>query len=213
MKDMVDVYLSKNECTPLEVLAVEAKAFEVDVSAAEEAVTEAKAAKEKQDKERIEGKKSDSAKEEEQKKVDARLEAAKKEVEAAGAKAEEAKKASAEAKDSEVKEAETAADGEFTAELKAAIDKALKKMDSEYRKRTFILRKAACDAYLDSTTSGLSAEEGKTISQNDLNKIMNLTDAAQFDAFAKALGFATDSFSEVANEIQLQDEPGYQKEG
>lgn len=206
-----NAHKSKNS-KDLEIAIAKAKAVGVEVSEDDEAtVKEVQEARDKADEARVAGLKEDKQ-EGEKAKNEKRKEEVAKAVEKATADGEKDKEAVDADKTKKEEEAGSKAEEEFTKELKQAISKSVQKMEEGYKKRTFILRGAALTAFLESTTDGLSEEEGKTITQNDLNKIMNLTAGEKFDAFVKALGFSTEDFEEVVSGLQLPDESGFVKE-
>lgn len=218
-----------NSPTALEKAIGKAKLNGVDVSKADETLKELKDATEKKAEEKANAPVEKAKKAVESAKDDGKAAAEAKVTKAeAGATAEKqknteaAEKAAADVKgaleeaekdkkeaDDTRKEAEKQAEKDgsdkFGDNYKKAVDKTVQKIEDAYRKTVFINRQAALAAFLVSTTEGVSKEEGRTITQNDLNRMMNLTESEKFDAFSTALGFNRDSFDAALSEMEEEE--------
>lgn len=209
--------------------AKEAKMKEEDIKGAEDALTEAKAANERKTKFAEENEKKETerktkedtkAKEKDEKDgndaatkkvTDARTkdEAAKKtkEDKAAADKAEADKTAAEEAAKERTKteeEATKAAEAFFDEQYTAAVDETVAEMETAFSKKKFCNRQKASSKFFESTAS--KAEDGPTITQNELNKIMHLGECEKFDALCTELGFDANSFDAALGKLKLEDE-------
>lgn len=136
-----------------------------------------------------------------------------KEEKAAEAKADEvAKAAEARAAERKAKEEEVEKDaGDFFADrFGTAVDDVVAEMEKAYKKRPFGIRQKASAKFLEWTES--KADSGKTITQNELNKILNLAEADKFNEYCKELGFNVDSFDDVLGKAKLSDDEEKEEE-
>jgi len=101
------------------------------------------------------------------------------------------------------------ADADFSGLFTKAVDAVVDDMASEYKKSPFMKRQAAYAAFREL----LAAKEAPyKITQNEMNKIFNVSEAESFNTFCKALGFDPDCVDAVTDKMDEKPEDDEKKD-
>lgn len=222
LNDQIEKAKKHSQAAPdLQKAIAVAKVYGVDTGAAEGVLKEAEEAKEKKDEEDIQkgiekaekkgdeiAKKKAQEHAEHQKKHNEDLkERAKKEAEQAEADATK----SLEERTKKEDEAGKAQEDTFTEDFKKAVNEVVNQMHEDYKKKAFVNRQAACDAFLANAEDKSEGKDGKNFTHLSLNKTMSLENSKPFDEICAKIGFSTESYDDVVKKLDEDKEKSEKK--